>query len=50
MADEDQIGVSTGEAANAAHMQGISDNTAQAGHDACETDRGNAERIAPWAI
>ncbi len=44
MGDESQIGVSTGEAAQAAT------DAARSAAAAADTDRGNAERFAPWAV
>lgn len=33
-----------------AHMQDVGDSAGQGGQAAADTDRGNAERLAPWAI
>jgi len=33
-----------------AHMQDIGNGAARGGQAAAETDRGNAERFAPWAV
>lgn len=33
-----------------AHMQDIGDSAGRGGQAAADTDRGNAERFAPWAV
>lgn len=33
-----------------AHMSNLSDSAGQGGQAAAETDRGNTERFAPWAV